>query len=231
MRRLATRKCAAGTVALPALVSLLGLAAPSFSLGAPVPKQTVVWKGNRVQDLTLEIRADRTTLVFGDRKKRTRLTLTNHSDHPRRVAELPVAKGWPRPSPGYSLVLRFQDGTLLEVPGMTNYGGVAAVEHQPKFEPLEVAPNGSATSEWDLTSVVSHSHQALMTYQKCKAFCVTVVAPELRLKSNTVFVNGFTPHTAEYDPFKDVAACHRKLEEELKEERRKDEEKLKRIRR
>ena len=74
----------------------------------------------------------------------------------------------------------------LPVPLILKPGKPALARHELASE---IMRNPTGTSDW---------------YAKAKPFCVTAVIPALKLKSNTIYFNGFKRVDKDYDPFKDL---------------------------
>src|SRR5262249_3996664 len=219
------RLCAFGLVA--ALASLLHLTAAPPSppitalprsaklpakrlLRAPAPRPKMP-QGNRAQDLSL-------TLTITPAKYELRgavsckLVLTNLAKRDLRLTALSTYYQELVYAPGLTFLLRFKDGTVVEV---RNESPMVPADAAlvPALEPIKIASEGSKWGDWG-RGFVTNSGEAIEAVAKCKQFCVTAIVDKLGLKSNTVFVNGTFNVPRDHDPLKDAKAYRRRKADE-----------------
>ncbi len=215
---------------MPVLHTFLSLTVSMLLLlqavAAPVPPRNASsYTGNRIQDLTLQLRPSSTKYnpKYGDESPRIELTLTNHSGKACSIEHLQTVKDRLEASRGLRIVIRFKSGAIFRVG--YGLGPIAGHLEQIPFRPFALPAGASVSREQNLLAYLSHD--ARLEFDKCKDFCVTAVLPGLKLKSNTVFFNDFFDLGPEYDPFKDSAEYDRRQKEESKRDREEQEARTK----
>lgn len=192
------------------------------AVAAPVPiRDASSYRGNRIQDLTLQLRATGAEYLPKLRREspKIELILTNHSPKARSIQHLQSIRNELRASRGLQIVVRFRSGAVFreEYGAILRPGAVIQGIDLPRPMPFELPAGGKASRETDLLNHLSS--EARSEFHKCKEFCVTAILEGLKIKSNTVFFNGFFDLGAEYDSFKDADEFDRRRDEEIKQTR------------
>ena len=72
-------------------------------------------------------------------------------------------------------------------------------------QPLILKAGKPAVAQLELANAIMRDPKgSSILYANGKPFCVTAVIPKLKLKSNTLYFNGFKGVDKDYDPFKDL---------------------------
>jgi hypothetical protein len=167
-----------------------------------------------VRDLTLWLDLQPTFRV--NRGNTATIRLVNARKEDRTLAEITALHGQLRHSPEITYVVRFQNGTVYEAKGVAIFWSPSPEEAEKwRPRPITIAAGGEVSSRFDLFDLLI-DHDLRVALTNCRTFCITAIVDGIRLKSNTVFVNGHFSLPARYDPFEDAKVARHRAKERYK---------------